>query len=118
MNRLFAFFRRKKENAVDRPDAAQQFAAQIIGLLESDPGGWVLSEHFAEYGTVRIWIANRPYADLTIGSVRIGTEEQRQRMRVVLDALWLKAMSARLETAAVESTIARMESENVTEEKS
>lgn len=87
----------------------KQLAAQIIGLLESDPNGWELSEYTATYGQVRLWIANAPYADIEIGGVRIGTRWQRRKIRRLIAALWIAEQGRKLESAAVEYTIARME---------
>ena len=54
---------------------------KLIESLDNDPHSWSFTNHRATKGNLSIWIANVPYADLTIGSHRLGTFFSRIKLR-------------------------------------
>jgi len=78
----------------------EEFADYVINALVQDPDGWIMDEHNAYYhGDFRLWIANRPYADLTFGHIRIGNKKQRKRIRDLVDQIVLERLNSRLKAA-------------------
>lgn len=65
----------------------KQFAEWILETLRNCPDGWEFGGFSAQFGSVKIWIANRPYADLTVNDRRIGTWWQRRKIRKMMDSV-------------------------------
>lgn len=68
----------------------KEFAEKLIESLTNNPEAWSFGPHTMDLGTLCIWIANRPYADLHFypGGItgRIGTRWQRRKIRKLIDA--------------------------------
>ena len=81
-------------------DARKEVAKKIIQLLAEHPDAWRMTEFTAECGEFRMWIANRPYADLSIDhKVRIGSFWQRAVIRKLLDHIACDRAINKLEAA-------------------
>ena len=72
-------------------------AAQINDSLVNHPERWTIDRCIAEHGNLKLWIANRPYADLklyeTFPEIRIGTRWQRRKIRQAIDQIVLSRVS-------------------------
>lgn len=88
----------------------KQFGERIIESLQTNPHSWKFGTHYAQCGSLSIWIANRPYADLTIGSgsSKIGTWWQRRRIRKLMDYARNAQLAEQLQKVDVDSMLERI----------
>lgn len=86
----------------------KEFGERIIESLQSNPHGWRFDTHYAVCGSVSIWIANRPYADLTISDCKIGTWWQRRKIRKLMDAARNEQFSELISKVDVDSMLDRI----------
>jgi hypothetical protein len=72
-----------------KPVTSKSLAEEIMESLRFRPASWKFDSHYAICGKLDLWIANRPYADLTIGSdgPRIGTRWQRRKIRKMMNSI-------------------------------
>ena len=75
-----------KKYFIDK-DLERKITEQIIESWEKYPENWILTEHEAVFGDLRIWITNSPYADMKVNSRRLPC---RPLLRIKLNELKLK----------------------------
>jgi hypothetical protein len=84
----------KRENgSISRVMNKNEIAREIIKSLRPQPERWSIGEHYAICGALYLWVANRPYADCTIGNACIGNPWTRHKIRKLIDAVrWDRAV--------------------------
>jgi len=73
---------------------------RIIYLLKNDPLGWKYDEFHFRYGKFSMWIANRLYADISVGFYRIGNFFDRIKIRKLINLVVENQLLARLDEGA------------------
>jgi hypothetical protein len=68
----------------------KEIGTHILESLKNSPGDWRISSHTAQLRDLEMWIANRPYGDLTINGTRIGTWWQRRKIRELIDEIAIR----------------------------
>jgi hypothetical protein len=65
LKKIKEFFKSEQEKAEN------DLVDKIIRSMRDEPELWVIDEYCAHYGQLCIWIANSPYADMTINDRRL-----------------------------------------------
>jgi hypothetical protein len=67
MKEIIKYFQNRRSQKI----AEQELVNEILRSLQEEYNQWWIDEYKARFGSLSIWIANSPYADMTINNRRL-----------------------------------------------